>query len=189
MLGSDDWGRFVLDRPMAAPPGTSFVYNTGAAQLVSAVVSVLTRLRPADALARKTLFAPLGITSFRWLREPGGVVSTGGFGLLLRPHDLAKLAFLYLHPGRWDARQVVPAEWVERSTADHVAVPPNEYGYLWWLDRADGYAYMAGLHGQLAVVDPGKDLVAVITAHIPASVDSSSVTRWLLEQYVLPAAG
>ena len=64
----------------------------------------------------------------------------------------------------------------------------HEYGYLWWLDRADGYAFMAGLYGQLAAVIPYKDLVVVITAHIPAPTDASTVTRWLLEHYVLPAA-
>jgi hypothetical protein len=47
---------------------------------------------------------------------------------------------------------------------------------------------MAGLYGQLAVVDPGKDLVAVITSHLPGTVDASSVTRRLLETYILPAA-
>ena len=62
-----------------------------------------------------------------------------------------------------------------------MADPFAEYGYLWWLDRAGGYAYMAGLYGQIAVVDPGQDLVAVFTAHVPASIDGSSVTRWLLE--------
>jgi len=45
---------------------------------------------------------------------------------------------------------------------------------------------MAGLYGQLAVVVPDKDVVAVITAHLPASVDATAVTRWLLESYVLP---
>jgi len=48
---------------------------------------------------------------------------------------------------------------------------------------------MAGLHGQLAAVIPGKDLVAVVTAHLPATVDATAVTRWLLEKYILPAAG
>ena len=48
---------------------------------------------------------------------------------------------------------------------------------------------MSGLYGQTVVVDPGKDLVAVITSHLPGTVDASSVTRWLLEAYVLPAAG
>jgi hypothetical protein len=30
--------------------------------------------------------------------------------------------------------------------------------------------------------------VAVVTAHIPAEIDASSVTRWLVERFVLPAA-
>jgi len=82
----------------------------------------------------------------------------------------------------------VPARCVEQSTTDRVADPSYDYGYLWWLDGADGYAYMSGLYGQLAVVAPGQDLVAVVTAHLPGKVDASTVTRWLLERYVLPAA-
>ena len=186
MLGTKNWTSYVVNRPMAGQPGTTFAYNTGTSHLVSGVVTILTS-RPAAAVAAKRLFAPLGIRSYRWLAAPEGV-SAGGFGLQLRPEDLAKLAFLYLHQGRWDGSQLVPAAWVRQSTTDQVADPRYEYGYLWWLDRADGYAYMAGLYGQTAVVDPGKDLVAVITAHLPANVDASTVTRWLLETYILPAA-
>src|SRR5581483_4641919 len=134
----------------------------------------------------KRVFAPLGIRRFKWLTAPEGT-SAGGFGLQLQPRDLARLAFLYLHRGRWAGRQLVPAAWVERSTTDQVADPQYEYGYLWWLDRADGYAYMSGLYGQLAVVDPGRDLVAVITSHLPGSVDGGTVTRFLRE--VHPARG
>jgi CubicO group peptidase (beta-lactamase class C family) len=187
MFETGDWSAYVIDRPMATRPGTSFVYNTGASHLVSAAVTALTN-RPAAELAKARLFAPLGVRDFEWSADPGGV-TTGGFGLMLEPRDLAKLAYLYLHQGRWDGRQIVPAAWVGQSTTDHVADPLNDYGYLWWLDRADGYAYMAGLYGQLAAVVPGKDLVVVITAHIPASADSGAVTRWLLERYILPAAG
>ena len=171
---------------MATQPGTKFVYNSGAAHLVSGVISILSG-RPAAVLAAKRLFAPLGIRHYKWLTAPEGV-NAGGFGLQLQPRDLAKLAFLYLHHGRWNGRQIVPAAWVEHSTTDLVAGPRYDYGYLWWLDRADGYAYMAGLYGQLAVVDPGKDLVAVITAHFPGTVDGNSVNRRLLETYILPAA-
>jgi hypothetical protein len=42
------------------------------------------------------------------------------------------------------------------------------------------------LYGQLAAVAPDKDLVAVITAHLPAATDATAVTRWLLETYILP---
>ena len=186
MLATNDWLRYVIDRPMAAQPGTVFSYDTGAAHLVSAAISVLTG-KPTLALAEKRLFGPLGISDFRWASDPGGVTD-GGFGLQLRPDDLAKLAFLALHRGSWDGRQVVPAAWLEQSTIDRVG-PPYEYGYLWWLDPADGYAYMAGLYGQLAVVDPARDVVAVVTAHAPASEDGGALARWLVERYVLPAAG
>jgi CubicO group peptidase (beta-lactamase class C family) len=186
MVGTKDWASYVIDRPMAAKPGTTFAYDSGTSHLVSAAVSVVTG-QPAEALAAKRLFAPLGIRRYEWLTAPEGI-TVGGFGLLLQPRDLAKLAFLYLHRGRWDGRQIVPAAWVEQSTTDHAVDPLLEYGYLWWLDRADGYAYMSGLYGQVAAVVPGKDLVAVVTAHIPAAVDGSAVVRWLLETYVLPAA-
>jgi CubicO group peptidase (beta-lactamase class C family) len=186
MAQTRDWSAYAIDRPMATRPGTTFVYNTGAAHLVSGVVSILTR-HPAAELARRRLFAPLGIRDFQWMSDPSGVTA-GECCLRLQPRDLAKLAFLYLHQGRWDGRQIVPAGWVIQSTTDHVADPRYEYGYFWWLDRADGYAYMSGLYGQLAAVIPGKDLVAVITAHLPENLDASLVPGWLLEKYILPAA-
>ena len=80
---------------------------------------------------------------------------------------------------------VSSADLVTRALARVESVTPLEAAR--WLDRADDYAYMAGLYGQLAVVAPRQDLVVVVTAHIPAAVDASSVTRWLVERYVLPA--
>jgi len=186
MLATNNWTKYTVDRPMAAQPGTTFNYNTGGAHLVSGAVTLLTH-KTAAAYAAQRLFAPLGIQKYKWLTAPEGV-SAGGFGLLLQPRDLVKLAFLYLHHGTWNGRQIVPAAWVEQSTTDQVADPLYEYGYLWWLDRADGYAFMAGLYGQLAAVIPDKNLAVVITAHIPATTDASTITRWLLEHYILPAA-
>jgi CubicO group peptidase (beta-lactamase class C family) len=185
MLATNNWTKYTVDRPMAAEPGTTFNYNSGGAHLVSGAVTLLTQ-KTAAAYAAQRLFAPLGIHRYKWLTAPEGI-SAGGFGLLLQPRDLARLAFLYLHHGTWNGRQIVPASWVKQSTTDQVADPFHEYGYLWWLDRADGYAFMAGLYGQLAAVVPDKDLVVVITAHIPATTDASTVTRWLLERYIVPA--
>jgi CubicO group peptidase (beta-lactamase class C family) len=186
MLATNNWTKYTVDQPMAAQPGTTFNYNSGGAHLVSGAVAILTR-KTAAAYAAQRLFAPLGIQKYKWLVAPEGV-NAGGFGLELQPSDLAKLAFLYLHHGTWNGRQIVPASWVEASTTDQVPDPFHEYGYLWWLDRADGYAFMAGLYGQLAAVVPDKDMVVMITAHIPATTDGSTVTRWLLEHYILPAA-
>ena len=76
--------------------------------------------------------------------------------------------------------------WTKARLLARVATAGDEAR---WLDRADGYAHMAGLYGQLAAIDPARDLVVVVNAHIPGEVDSSAITRWLLEEYVLPAAG
>ena len=54
----------------------------------------------ADEFAREHLFAPLGITKYRWGKLADGTVHTGG-GLWLRPRDMAKLGQLMLDGGRW----------------------------------------------------------------------------------------
>ena len=37
MEKSGDWVPYVLDRPMAADPGTTFVYNSGATELLAEI--------------------------------------------------------------------------------------------------------------------------------------------------------
>ncbi len=89
----------------------------------------------------------------------------------------------------WDGRSIVPADWVMASTTDQVPDPAYEYGYQWWLDVADRYAFTAGRFGQVTVIAPDKDLVIVITARLPDTVNGAvGVPRWLVETFLLPAA-
>jgi CubicO group peptidase (beta-lactamase class C family) len=165
---SRDWIGFVLAKPMAADPGTSFVYNSGATQLLSGVLRRATG-RAIDAYARQHLFAPIGIASFHWKKTPDGLPDTEG-GLYLAPRDLARLGLLYLHDGVWDGRRLLPEGWVERSVTPWVDRTPlgSGYGYGWWIledgtgDRPKAYAAM-GFGGQHLVVVPSLDLVAVFT--------------------------
>jgi CubicO group peptidase (beta-lactamase class C family) len=125
--------RYVLDRPIVAPPGTSWRYNGGAAQLLGAIVQRTARQPLAD-YARSVLFDPLGITDVDWLGRLAGMPSAAS-GLRLRPRDLAKFGSLYLHGGEWNGRQVVPREWVEESTRRRLTFPKQPdrgYAYLWW---------------------------------------------------------
>lgn len=164
MEASDDWVRYVLEQPMAADPGTTFVYNSGATELLSDILAKTTG-KPADDYAREHLFAPLGIEFF-WKRTPKGLADTEG-GLYLTPRDLAKIGFLYLHDGVWDGRRILPEGWVRKSTREWTKTdqPAYGYGYQWWTISGDpsGSFLAWGYGGQLLIVVPKQDLIAVFT--------------------------
>lgn len=173
MESSDDWAGFLLARPLAAEPGTVWVYNSGGSQLLSEIVSVATG-QHLDRYARVHLFGPLGIRDYHWKTAPEGTADASA-GLFLRPRDLAKIALLCARMGRWDGEQVVPSEWIERSVHPHVRdTAPDDpdsdvgYGYQWWIfdDGRDGGPTIYGgwgWGGQFPLVAPQRDLIAVFT--------------------------
>ena len=133
---SADWVRYMLNLPMAADPGSTFLYNSGASHVLSAVVN--TAVQPAR--AGHLLLCPAGALSARWgsipqwERDSQGI-PIGGWGLQLTPRDMAKLGFLYLHEGVWEGKQLVPAAWVKTATQKHAPTLPGDlgYGYQWWV--------------------------------------------------------
>lgn len=168
MEASADWVRFAVDRPMAAEPGTAFNYNSGASQLLAHIFRAATG-RDIEEYAAAHLFAPLGIRQWFWKRIPTGLADTEG-GLYLRPHDLARIAYLFLRNGAWEGRTVVTPEWVRRSVAPAVAVSPTgvKYGLKWWLyPYGPGDSRLAwagsGFGGQMPIVFPDLELVVVFT--------------------------
>ena len=46
-----------------------------------------------------------GSTIANWRRDPQGI-STGGYGLALLPRDMAKIGYLYLRNGEWEAKRL-----------------------------------------------------------------------------------
>lgn len=176
MASSSDWIKFMLDLPMSDPPGSRFRYNSGCSVLLSGVVRNKTG-RSAQEYAVAHLFGPLGITRFQW--EHGwknGVrnLTNTGWGLSLRPRDMAKIGQLCLQNGMWDGVQVVSDEWLQESTSNHVSLSNSfSYGYQWWLlpvDNVPGHTAHAndirfawGWGDQFIFVIPCLDMVVVST--------------------------
>jgi CubicO group peptidase (beta-lactamase class C family) len=93
MYQNSDWVKFVLDKPMAQPPGRLFNYCSGCSHVLSAILQQTTGMNTRD-FAEQELFKPLGISNVNWDTDASGI-PIGGWGLQLH-HDMAKLGYLYL---------------------------------------------------------------------------------------------
>ena len=119
-----------------------------------------------DEYANEHLFRPLGIRDFYWKRTPTGHPDTEG-GLYLAAEDLAKIGTLYLQRGVWNGRRILPEGFVENATKPHAKPnPTTDYGYQWWLSKRGDVDVWSGrgFGGQLLIVIPSKDIVAVVNA-------------------------
>jgi CubicO group peptidase (beta-lactamase class C family) len=183
--------RSFLELKVEHEPGTHFAYNSGATYLLSAILQRLTGERLLDYL-KPRLFEPLGATEASWPVRPDGV-TPGGWGLSLNTESLARFGQFLLQKGRWEGRQLVPAEWIAAATAKQVSnanqdTPDGQlgYGYQFW--RSQYGAYRAdGAFGQLCLVLPDQDAVLVTTSaaagqellnliweHLPPALDGAT---------------
>lgn len=190
---SEDWVQNILLNP-ESPPGEDFRYSDDTSHLLAAVLEEATGTSALD-FARSWLFDPLGIDTrpayrpaavprrkpsagvieayenagFAWPVDPQGV-STGWWGLKLRPRDMVKLGQLFLQDGHWGDRQVVPADWVAQATTPQVPADGHGdgYGFQWWTATVKGDdAYRAVGHGgQLIEVIPDRNLVVVTATEV-----------------------
>ncbi len=168
MEATCDWARFTIDQPMQHEPGAVFHYSSGASQLLSYVFRVATG-QDIEEYAARHLFTPLGIRDYFWKRTPDGLANTEG-GLYMRPHDLAKIGYLYLKNGVWDGKRIITEQWVKASITPAATVSEStgvKYGYQWWLiphgdDGRQAWAAL-GWGGQMLIVVPERELVLVFT--------------------------
>jgi CubicO group peptidase (beta-lactamase class C family) len=182
MYNSPDWVQFMLDMPMAQPPGSQFNYCSGCSHILSAILQQTTGMNPLD-FAEQYLFQPLGISNLQWDTDAANI-PIGGWGLQITPRDMAKIGYLYLQDGQWDGQQIVSANWVENATRKQTKTDGDSgYGYQWWTyPSLEAYTAL-GRYGQTIFVIPEDDLVIVTTANM----DNHDEIYRLIEQYILPA--
>lgn len=163
MLKTNGFVQYVLDLPMRDEQGKRFAYCSGNFHLLSAVLTKATKQSEFD-FARQRLFEPLGIRDVNWSADREGL--THGWGdLHLKPLDMARIGHLYLNRGRWNGRQIINEDWVDRSTRLQTKPQLGDgYGYGWRISNALPGLYEAlGRGGQRISVWKEKDIVIVFT--------------------------
>jgi CubicO group peptidase (beta-lactamase class C family) len=173
MEKAQDRYRYIFSRPFIADPGTRWIYGAASTALIGKLIQDGTGQSLPD-FAREALFAPIGAGPIEWSNGFNGEPSPNS-GLRMTPRDLARIGQLILDRGRWDGREVVPAQWLERSFEPYVVCDEfRRYGYFWYVggpqygsapNRATWHWVGAfGYGGQRLFVLPELDLVVAITA-------------------------
>lgn len=195
MYPQQDWVRWILDLPMSQTraSGDEWHYFTAGVVLIG---DILNKRVPGglDDYADKKLFKPLGISSYRWVRTPQNLPSTGG-GLRLTALDLAKFGQLYKNGGKWDGRQIIPEPWVKDSFRKYSTTrfAGESYGYLWWNKtynvgtRSYETYFCSGNGGNKIFVFTDQPLVIVVTASAYFKPFAHRQVDEMMTKFILPA--
>jgi CubicO group peptidase (beta-lactamase class C family) len=189
MMGTNDWYRTAANWTILYQPNQKFAYSSGHSSLMSPILQNRTG-RDVDEFLNNELFSPLDITDYQWNvfnpRSPGqgitqfpGGLEPLGFGLWLKPIDMAKIGELYRLKGMWQGDRLLSEEWIEQTVmkySDHNTDPEifndaSGYGLQWWItqltdtnNRSVDMYYASGFARQYIFVIPEYDAVIVSTA-------------------------
>jgi CubicO group peptidase (beta-lactamase class C family) len=187
---------YVLERPLVAEPGTSFIYSGGNMNVLGEIIRYATNMNIYQ-FSKEYLFKPLGTSPFDWSRYENGVFEAGG-GLEMTPRDMTKIGVTFLNNGVWNGERIISEEWVEKSATPYsgnhgINVPGTDsrgvgYSYSWWTkeysDKGINLFYAGGWGGQRIMVFPELNTVVVFTG---GNYTSKVKTFDILEKYILPA--
>ena len=168
------FGEFAKSLKNEKKPGTFNHYVSIDTQVIGMLIKKMTG-KTLSQFAKEKLWDPMGMEhDAQWIIDNEDMeMALGGLNVTLR--DYSKLGLLFLRKGNWFGKQIIPAEWVEKSVtpdAPHLmpGINPNSssnfgYGYQWWIpEQPDGDFFAAGIYNQYIYVNPKKDLIIVKTS-------------------------
>jgi len=170
-LQSENPIRYTLEKDMEYTPGEKYNYNSGGTHMLSSILSKVTGKSTLE-YANEVLFQPLDINEVHWTKMNDGICDGAGFGLSLKPKDLVKIGELILSDGKKDASQLVPLEWIHKSSDLSIkndtkwGLRKSKHGYGWYAATSEGHEvlYSMGYGGQFIFIIPSIELV-IAAAH------------------------
>lgn len=149
------------------PPGEAWQYVSIDTHVIGMVIRGATG-RSVTELMGERLLQPLGLESTPYYVTDGHGVAFVLGGLNMTTRDYARFGQLFLQEGRWDGRQIVPADWVRTSTAPTAHTPAHitGYGYQWWIpaDATEGEYFARGVYGQYVYINSQARVVIALNS-------------------------
>jgi CubicO group peptidase (beta-lactamase class C family) len=193
MDAAPDRYRFILSRPIVCAPGVKWTYCGGATALLGRLIAKGTGQSLLD-FARKAMFEPMRLGPTDWTTGGDGEPLAAS-GLRMRAPDLLRIGQMALANGAWQGRQIVPAEWLKRSTEPVVEIDESRrYGWHWYLVEFPGgcaeHAIAAiGWGGQRLYLLPPHQLVVAMNAgnYQLTGLEQAHIAATVMTQAVLPS--
>ena len=161
--------------------GYAFHYVTPSTDVLGWIVSRVTGLSIAQAI-ETMIWQPLGAQHDAYLWLDAGGREMAGAGLNVTPRDAARFGQMILQQGKYDGRQVIPAEVAARIlrpgnaevfTRLYADEPwygdiGHSYHDQWWtFNNAHKTVSAIGIHGQYIWLDPVAQMVVVKMSSSP----------------------
>ena len=189
--GAPDRLKLIADTGKRFAPGTSFEY-TDVNPVFAAAMLRAAADEPLQAYAEKHLFKPLNMKNYAWERADEQGLVSAGWGLRLRPIDMAKLGKLIINNGKWQGEQLIPAAWIEKMSTPQAA---RDFGYYLWINHivdTEQSFTMMGFKGQFVTMLPERNTVVVMTSMLPIEGGlrhgkNVRIFRDIVNDYVIPA--
>jgi CubicO group peptidase (beta-lactamase class C family) len=165
-------------------PGSAYAYWDEAQMSLGRLLTRVAKQNLHEYLDER-VFQPVGMGKVEWLHEgeiDGIPICNGCTNVKLNAKQFAKFGQLFLNKGKWNGKQIIPAEWVEQATRNQVPVDlsvgetdrinvrgPGAYGFNWWTNGGENRMpdappltfYASGLHHNLLFVIPEWNMVIV----------------------------
>ncbi len=126
----EDFVSPILELPLTHRPGTHWEYNNNESNLLGVVLQRASGRRYGEYVSTR-LWRPLGLSDAALYLDSENGTPMFSCCVLSRPLDWLKLGVLFMNRGAWEARQLVPAEWIDAMSTP--AATNGGYGYQVWL--------------------------------------------------------
>lgn len=163
---STNWIKSYFSSSVNGKHGETFDYNSLNTYILSAIVYKVSGKHLMEFLDER-LFGPLGITDVAWEKCPMGI-EKGGWGLYIRPEDMAKIGVLVMNGGVWEGKRLVSEQYLRDATTTHAVTPLDagafNYGYQIWVGRETDTFLFNGMLGQNVLCFRGNGVIIVSNA-------------------------
>jgi len=180
---SKNWVAYSLKLPMKNKPGEIWSYTSIDPMILSGVLKKATKMSVKD-FAKKYLFDPLDISSYKWTLDPSGNAMTAG-SFYIKPFDMLKIGELVKNKGVYNQKQIISKKWIAESTVCDIPIPdfsfmkssrskfgipqPAYYGYYWYRETIktnniqENVLFASGNGGQYIFIIQRLNLTVVFT--------------------------